>query len=76
LFSAELARGLIGSFLGAISGGSLYRNASFLQDSIGRRIFRNGLNCMKTHTSRAVCVRPISMPKAWLLPPVLSFLAG
>jgi PmbA protein len=39
LFSAELARGLIGSFLGAISGGSLYRNASFLQDSIGRRIF-------------------------------------
>ena len=39
LFAPELARGLIGSFLGAVSGGSLYRNASFLQDSIGRRIF-------------------------------------
>ena len=39
LFAPELARGLIGSFLGAVSGGSLYRNASFLQDSIGRQIF-------------------------------------
>lgn len=44
LFSAELARGLIGSFLGAISGGNLYRNASFLQDSIGRRIFPEWLD--------------------------------
>lgn len=39
LFAPELARGLIGSFLGAVSGGSLYRHASFLQDSIGRQIF-------------------------------------
>lgn len=44
LFSAELARGLIGSFLGAISGGNLYRNASFLQDSIGRRVFPEWLD--------------------------------
>jgi PmbA protein len=44
LFTPELARGLIGSFLGAISGGSLYRNASFLQDSIGRRIFPEWLD--------------------------------
>lgn len=39
LFAPELARDLIRTFLGAVSGGNLYRNASFLQDSIGRRIF-------------------------------------
>lgn len=44
LFTPELARGLIGSFLGAISGGTLYRQASFLQDSVGRRIFPEWLN--------------------------------
>ena len=47
LFVPELARGLIGSFLGAISGGSLYRNASFLQDSIGRKIFPEWLNIVE-----------------------------
>ena len=44
LFAPELARGLIGSFLGAVSGGNLYRQASFLQDSIGRRIFPEWLD--------------------------------
>ena len=44
LFAPELARGLIGSFLGAVSGGNLYRQASFLQDSIGRRIFPKWLD--------------------------------
>jgi PmbA protein len=44
LFVPELARGLVGSFLGAISGGTLYRQASFLQDSVGRRIFPEWLN--------------------------------
>lgn len=39
LFPARLARGLIGSFLGAISGGALYRRASFLVDSVGTRVF-------------------------------------
>ena len=32
----ELARGLFGSFLGAIRGGSQYRRASFLLDAAGR----------------------------------------
>lgn len=31
LFSAELAGGLFGSFLSAISGGNLYRKSSFLE---------------------------------------------
>ena len=41
LFEAPVASGLIGSFVGAISGGALYRKASFLQDSIGETVFSN-----------------------------------
>ncbi len=39
LFVPELARGLIGHALSAVSGGSLYRRASFLLDSVGTKIF-------------------------------------
>ena len=39
LFEATVASGLIGSFVGAVSGSALYRKASFLQDSIGETIF-------------------------------------
>lgn len=39
LFSAEVARSLIGHLLGAVSGGALYRKASFLLDSMGTRLF-------------------------------------
>lgn len=39
LFAAEMARSLIGSFLGAVSGSALYRKASFLLDSAGTRVF-------------------------------------
>lgn len=39
LFVAEMARSLIGSFIGAVSGGALYRKASFLLDSAGTRVF-------------------------------------
>ncbi|TDV60781.1 metalloprotease PmbA [Pseudomonas sp. LP_7_YM] len=39
LFSAELAGGLFGSFLGAISGGTLYRKSSFLEGAMGQRLF-------------------------------------
>ncbi|MEN4750394.1 metalloprotease PmbA [Pseudomonas sp. Ps21-P2] len=39
LFSAELAGGLFGSFMGAISGGNLYRKSSFLEGAIGQRLF-------------------------------------
>ncbi|MEE4362007.1 MAG: metalloprotease PmbA [Pseudomonadales bacterium] len=38
-FATEIAPGLIGSFLSAISGGALYRRASFLCDSLGTRLF-------------------------------------
>lgn len=39
LFSAELATGLWGHFLAAVSGGALYRKASFLQEALGEQIF-------------------------------------
>jgi PmbA protein len=39
LFVAEVARSLIGHLLGAVSGGALYRRASFLLDSVGERLF-------------------------------------
>ncbi|WP_156969294.1 metalloprotease PmbA [Lysobacter concretionis] len=39
LFSAEIARSLVGHLLGAVSGGALYRRASFLLDSVGTQLF-------------------------------------
>ena len=39
LFTAEIARSILGHFVGAVSGGALYRKASFLQDSLGQRLF-------------------------------------
>jgi PmbA protein len=39
LFSAEMARSLVGHLLGAVSGGALYRRASFLVDSAGTQLF-------------------------------------
>jgi PmbA protein len=39
LFEAPEAADLIGAFVGAVSGGSLYRRSSFLLDSIGRQVF-------------------------------------
>lgn len=39
LFVPELARGLLGHFVGAISGGALYRKASFLLDKLGQPVF-------------------------------------
>ena len=39
LFEAPLAGGLLGSFVQAASGGSLYRKASFLVDALGEPLF-------------------------------------
>ncbi|MDX9995109.1 MAG: metalloprotease PmbA [Rhodocyclaceae bacterium] len=39
MFEAPLAAMLLGSFVHAVSGGSLYRKSSFLVDSLGKRIF-------------------------------------
>lgn len=47
LFAAEVARGLIGHLLGAVSGGSLYRRASFLLDAAGQRLFPDWMNIVE-----------------------------
>ncbi len=39
LFEAPVASGLLAHFVSAVSGGSLYRKASFLLDSQGKKIF-------------------------------------
>jgi PmbA protein len=39
IFEAPLATGLIGNYVYAVSGGSLYRKTSFLLDSLGKQIF-------------------------------------
>ena len=47
LFAPELARGLIGHLLGAVSGGALYRRASFLLDHIGKPVMPAWLNIVE-----------------------------
>jgi len=39
LFAPELARGLIGHFVGAIGGAAQYRRSSFLLDAAGQQVF-------------------------------------
>lgn len=39
LFEAPIASSLLGHFVSAVSGGSLYRKSSFLLDSLGQEIF-------------------------------------
>lgn len=44
IFAAPVARGLVGHLISAVSGGSLYRNASFLKDAAGERLFPEWLS--------------------------------
>jgi PmbA protein len=39
IFESQLAVALIGNFVQAVSGGSLYRKSSFLLDSLGQQVF-------------------------------------
>ena len=39
LLAADLAGGFFGHLVGSISGGNLYRNASFLQNMLGEKVF-------------------------------------
>lgn len=55
LFSAELAGGLFGSFLSAVSGGSLYRKSSFLEGTLGQKLFPEWLTIdERPHLMRAM----------------------
>ncbi|MDX1297317.1 MAG: metalloprotease PmbA [Pseudomonas sp.] len=55
LFAAELAGGLFGSFLAAISGGNLYRKSSFLEGTLGQQLFPEWLTIdERPHIPRAL----------------------
>jgi PmbA protein len=55
LFEAPLAPSLIGSFVHAASGGSLYRKTSFLVDSLGKRVFSKKVQISeRPHLPRAL----------------------
>src|SRR3954467_1735350 len=44
LFESPLAAGLMGSYVQATSGGSLYRKSTFLLDSLGKQVFPEHVN--------------------------------
>lgn len=44
LFEAPIAASLLGSFVGAVSGSSLYRKSSFLLDQLGKQIFSSNIH--------------------------------
>lgn len=55
VFDATVAGGLIGHLVGGLSGGSLYRQSSFLIDSLGKQILPEWLNLREEpHIPRAL----------------------
>ncbi|QDP00295.1 metalloprotease PmbA [Thalassotalea sp. PS06] len=47
LFRADIANGLFGHLIAAISGGNLYRKSSFLLDALGEEVFPSHLNVVE-----------------------------
>jgi PmbA protein len=59
LFDATLAGGLIGHFVGAVSGGALYRKSSFLLDSLGTPVFSPNVHLREApHVLRGLSSAP------------------
>jgi len=59
LYSPDVARGLVGHFLGAIRGGSQYRRASFLLDAAGSQVFPEWFQLSeRPHLPRALASAP------------------
>jgi len=59
MFAADVATGLIGHLVMAISGGSLYRKSSFLLDKLGEKILPDWFNIEeKPHVLRGLASSP------------------
>ena len=59
LFEAPAAIGLIGAFVSAASGGSLYRKSSFLVDALGKAVFSKDISIEeRPHEPRALASTP------------------
>jgi PmbA protein len=55
IFSAEMAKSLLGNFVIAINGSNIYRNSSFLLDKLGSQIFPSHINLTQyPHTKKAM----------------------
>lgn len=55
LFAPDLARGLIGAFIGAVGGSAQYRKSSFLLDAAGQQLFPDFLQISeRPHLPRAL----------------------
>ncbi len=55
LYAPEAARGLLGHFVSAVSGGALFRHASFLCDSLGEAVFSPQVSLVEQpHVPRAL----------------------
>jgi len=59
LFDANIASGLLGHFVSAASGSSLYRRSSFLLDRLGSRVFAPGIEILEDPHRRG------EMASAW-----------
>ena len=59
LFHREIAAGLIGHFVSAISGGSLYRDSSFLLNKLGKQVLPSWFNISeRPHILRGLASSP------------------
>ena len=59
LYTPDVARGLVGHFIGAIRGGSQYRRASFLLDAAGQPVFPDWFALSeRPHLPRALASAP------------------
>ncbi|MBI2311959.1 MAG: metalloprotease PmbA [Betaproteobacteria bacterium] len=59
LFEAPIASSLLSHFVSAASGGSLYRKASFLLDSLGKPVFAPGVRILeRPHLRRGLASSP------------------
>lgn len=59
IYHAEEARGLLGHFIAAISGGNLYRKSSFLLDHLDKKIFPDFMHMQeKPHLPSALGTAP------------------
>lgn len=47
MFAPEVSGGLFGHLIAALSGGALYRRASFLLDGLGRQLFPRGIDVVE-----------------------------
>ncbi|MXY53323.1 MAG: metalloprotease PmbA [Gammaproteobacteria bacterium] len=59
LFDPQMASSLIGHLIGAISGGALYRKASWLLDSLGKQVMPSSMSLVENpHLPRGIASTP------------------